>query len=68
MLCYRKCAGSLLGGCFAVVTVVARSSLTDALPPLLLDAGSLGACFATMVWSIAKETIALLHPFSYRLN
>jgi hypothetical protein len=33
-------------------------SLTDALPPLLLHACSLGGCFATAAWSFAKETIA----------
>jgi hypothetical protein len=29
------------------------SLLADALPPLLLNAGSLGGCFATVAWSFA---------------
>jgi hypothetical protein len=42
MICYRVCAGLILGGCLA--TVIAWSSLADALPSLLLVT-PLSGCF-----------------------
>jgi hypothetical protein len=67
MLCRHRLFGPLSGRYFATESVLAKF-LADGLSPLLLDARSLGGCFATSALSLHRQPLHCCIFFFCRLN